>query len=179
MWTPLASIKTFWVYALHIVLGMCLVDYPWYTQAHRSHWCAEWSAIATWIPGPCHRSCQSTSGISRGRGLARASPSKFLQVMLDLLLSSSFYALPGAFLRDPPFSHWLHDDVTPLPANALPPLGEPTYHSGSCQAVYLCMHYKSGWITASFISPPASEGKTSPVHWVVAHQTLRTTFHTS
>ena len=84
--------------------------------------------------------------------------------MLDRLLSSSFYSLPGAFLRDPPFSYWLHDDVTPLPADAPPPPGEPTYHGGSCQAVVLHMRYKSRWITVSFISPPASEGKTSPVH---------------
>ena len=104
---------------------------------------------------------------------------EILQVMLDRLLNSSFYAPPGAFLRDPLFSHWLHDDVTPLPANALPPPGEPTYHGGSHQAVVLRMRYKSGRITVSFISPPASEGKMSPVHCVVAHQTLHTTFHAS
>ena len=81
--------------------------------------------------------------------------------MLDRLLSSSFYAPPGAFLRDPHFSHWSHDDVTPLPANAPPPPGEPTYHGDSHQAVVLRMRYKSGQITASFISLPTFEGKTS------------------
>ena len=95
--------------------------------------------------------------------------------MLDRLLSSSFYAPPGAFLSDSPFFH----DVTPLPANAPPPPGEPTYHGGSRQAVVLRMRYKSGRITASFISPPASEGKTSPFHCIVAHQTLHATFQAS
>ena len=57
-----------------------------------------------------------------------------------------------------PFFHY---DITPLPANAPPPPGESTYHGDSRQAVVLRMHYKSGRITASFISLPAFEGKTS------------------
>ena len=57
-----------------------------------------------------------------------------------------------------PFFHY---DVTPLPADALPPPGEPTYHANSRQAVVLRMHYKFGQIAASFISPPAFKGKTS------------------
>ena len=52
-------------------------------------------------------------------------------------------------------------DVTPLPADALPPPGELTNHGDSRQAVVLRMRYKSGPITASFISPPAFKGKTS------------------
>ena len=73
----------------------------------------------------------------------------------------------------------LFHDVTPLPADAPPPPCEPTYHGGSHQAVILCMCYKSGRITVSFISLPASEGKTSPFHCLVAHQTLHATFHVS
>ena len=67
----------------------------------------------------------------------------------------------GAFLRDSDLSHWSHDDVTSLPADAPPLPGESTYHGHSRQAVVLCMRYKSRQITASFISPPAFEGKTS------------------
>ena len=100
MRTPQSSIETFWVYALRVVLGMCLVDHPWCMQVRRSRLCAERSAIATWIPGLRHRLRQSISCISPGRGLVRASPSEFLQVMLDRLLSSSFYALPWVFPRD-------------------------------------------------------------------------------
>ena len=68
--------------------------------------------------------------------------------MLDRLLTSSFYAPMGAFLRDLPFSHWSDDDVTPLPANAPPPPSESTYHNRSRQAVILHMCYMFGWITA-------------------------------
>ena len=41
-------------------------------------------------------------------------------------------------------------DVTPLPADALPPLSEPANHDDSRQAVVLCMRYKFGPNTASF-----------------------------
>ena len=68
--------------------------------------------------------------------------------MLDRLLSSSFYIPPGVS-SGIPFCHY---DVTQLPTNAPPPSGEPTYHGDSRQAVVLCMRYKSGRITASFIS---------------------------
>ena len=40
-------------------------------------------------------------------------------------------------------------DVTPLPANAPPPLSEPTNHGDSRQAVVLHMRYKFGPNTAS------------------------------
>ena len=60
-----------------------------------------------------------------------------------------------------PFSHWSHDDITPLPADAPPLPGESTYHGHSRQAVILRMRYKSGRITASLISFPTFEGKTS------------------
>ena len=76
------------------------MGHPGCTRACRSHLYAGWLAIAKWILGSHHMSCQSASGISRGRGLACVSPSKFLQVMLHRLLSSSFYAPPGVFLRD-------------------------------------------------------------------------------
>ena len=52
-------------------------------------------------------------------------------------------------------------DVTPLPADAPPPLREPTNHGNSRQAVVLHMRYKCRPNTASFISPPAFEGETS------------------
>ena len=102
------SIETSWVYALHAVLDMCLVGHPWYMRVHRSRLYVGRSAITMWIPGPHHRSCQSVSCISQGRGLVPASPSNFLQVMLDRLLSSSFYALSWAFPKDTllPLVHW-------------------------------------------------------------------------
>ena len=56
---------------------------------------------------------------------------------------------------------FVHYDVTSLPADAPPLPGEPTNHGDSRQAVVLRMRYKSGLITASFISPPAFEGKMS------------------
>ena len=77
--------------------------------------------------------------------------------MLDRLLSSSFYGLLGVSSGIPFF----HYDVTPLPADAPPPSGEPTYHGDSRQAVVLCMCYKFGRIAASFISLPAFKVKTS------------------
>ena len=40
-------------------------------------------------------------------------------------------------------------DVTPLPADAPPPLSEPTNHGDSHQAVVLCMRYKFGPNAAS------------------------------
>ena len=147
-------------------------------RAHRSHLYAGQLAITKWILGSCHRLRRSTSGISQGRGLARVSPSKFLQVMLDRLLTSSFYAPPGAFLRDSHLSHWSHDDITPLPANAPPPPGESTYHGHSHQAVVLRMRYKSGQITASFISPTAFEGKTSPRYSAASYCVFRTPWFT-
>ena len=45
--------------------------------------------------GQHHRSCQNTSGISRGRGVGTCFSIEILLVMLDRLLSSSFYALLG------------------------------------------------------------------------------------
>ena len=60
-------------------------------------------------------------------------------------------------------------DVTPLPADALPPSGEPTYHGDSHQAVILRMHYKSGQITPSFISVSTFEGETSAGHLAASY----------
>ena len=77
--------------------------------------------------------------------------------MLDRLLSSSFISHLGVSSGIPFF----HYDITPLPANALPPSGEPTFHGDSHQAVVLCMRYKSGRITPSFISLLTFEGETS------------------
>ena len=92
---PPPSTETFWVCVPRIGSSMCQVGHPVCTQVGRSHLYAGWSAITKWILGSHHRSCRSTSGISRGRGLTRVSPSKFLQVMLDRLLSYSFYARWG------------------------------------------------------------------------------------
>ena len=97
------SIGTFWVCVPRIGSKMCWVGHPGCTRARRSHLYAGRSAIAKWILVSCHSSRQSASGISRGRGLTHASPSKFLQVMLDRLLSSSFYGPLGGFLGDPLF----------------------------------------------------------------------------
>ena len=157
MRTPPPSTETFWVCVPRVRSSMCQVGHPVCMRACRSHLYAGRSAITKWILGSRHRSCQSTSGISRGRGLTHVSPSKFLQVMLDRLLSSSFYGPLGAFLGN----SFVHYDITPLPANAPPPPSEPTNHGDSHQAVILRMRYKSGPITASFISPLAFEGKTS------------------
>ena len=81
--------------------------------------------------------------------------------MLDRLLTSSFYALPGDFLGDPlfPIGHMMMS-LHFLPM-LLPLPGESTYHSRSRQAVILRMRYKYGRITASFTSLPTFEGKTS------------------
>ena len=71
------------------------------TRARRSHLYAGQSAIAKLILGSRHRSRRSASGISRGRGLTHVLLHRnFLQVMLDRLLSSSFYGPLGAFLRN-------------------------------------------------------------------------------
>ena len=63
-----------------------------------------------------------------------------------------------------PSSYWSNDDVTPLPAKAPPPLGEPTNQGCSRPDAILHMRYVFGQITPSFISLPASEGKTTPVY---------------
>ena len=65
---------------------MCQVGHPVCMRVRRSHLYAGLSAITKWILGSRHRSCQSASSISQGRGLTRVSPSKFLQVVLDQLL---------------------------------------------------------------------------------------------
>ena len=44
---------------------------------------------------------------------------------------------------------FVHYDITPLPADALPPPSEPTNHDNSRQAVVLRMRYKFGPNTAS------------------------------
>ena len=75
MQTLQPSIKTSWVYALRVVLGMGSVGHPWCMRVRRSHLYAGQSAITMWIPEPCHRSRQSASCISHGRGLAPSSPS--------------------------------------------------------------------------------------------------------
>ena len=74
-------------------------------------------------------------------------------------------------------SHWgvssgipfFHYDITPLPADAPPSSGEPTYHGNSHQAVVFCMRYKSGRITPSFISLPTFEGETSAGYLVASY----------
>ena len=87
-----------------------------------------------------------------------------------MFLHRNFCRLCLADYSAPPFiARWgfssgipfVRYDVTPLPANAPPPLSEPTNHGDSRQAVVLHMRYKFRPITASFISPPAFEGKTS------------------
>ena len=63
-----------------------------------------------------------------------------------------------------PSSHWSIGDVTLLPAEAPPPVGEPTNQGCSHPDAILRMHYAFGWIIPSFISLSASEGKTTPVY---------------
>ena len=82
MQTPPPSTETSWVGVPRVGLSTYQVGHPVCMQARRSHLYAGRSAIAKWIPGLHHRSRQSASGISQGRGLTRVSPSKFLQVML-------------------------------------------------------------------------------------------------
>ena len=65
-------------------------------------------------------------------------------------------------------------DITPLPADAPPPPSEPTNHGDSRQAVVLRMRYKSGRITASFISLPTFEGETSAGHLAASYSVFRT-----
>ena len=49
-----------------------------------------------------------------------------------------------------------------FPPEALPHLGEPTNQGPSRPDAILRMRHASEWITPSFISLPAFEGKTSP-----------------
>ena len=98
MRTPPPSTETSWVCVPRVGSSMYQVGHPVCTWARRSHLYAGWSAIAKWILGLRHRSRRSASSISGGRGLTCVSPSKFLQVMLGRLLSSSFYGPLGVFL---------------------------------------------------------------------------------
>ena len=59
-------------------------------------------------------------------------------------------------------SYWSIADITTLPAEAPPHLGEPTNQGCSHPDAILCMRYAFEQITPSFISLPAFEGKTSP-----------------
>ena len=89
---------------------------------------------------------------------------EILQVMLDRLLNSSFYSLLGAFLRDPlfPIGYMMMSLHFLLMLRLLwvsqPIMAVPTKLSSCACAI------NPEQITACFISPTASEGKTSPVH---------------
>ena len=101
MRTPLPSIETFWVYALHIVLVMCLVGHPWCTQVHRTRLYAGQSAITTWIPGHVIGGAEAFL-YSQGRGLVPTSPSYFLQVMLGQFTQLLLLCPPMGFSKGYP-----------------------------------------------------------------------------
>ena len=69
---------------------------------------------------------------------------------------------PVGFSRGYHLSYWSIDDVTLLPAKALPHPGEPTNQCCSQPDAILRMRYVFEQITPSFISLLAFEGKTSP-----------------
>ena len=125
MQTLQPSIKTSWVYALHVMLGMGLVGHAWCMQVHRSCLYAGQSAITTWISLPHHRSHLNASCISHGRGLAPSSPSGslFAGYASPIYSAPPFMPSHGLF-HGMPSSYWSNDDFTPLPAKAPPPLGE-------------------------------------------------------
>ena len=92
-------------------------------------------------------------------------PATCLEAKVPYYLSRGPHATPalsGLCLADysaPPFiGRWgfslgipfVRYDITPLPANTLPPLSEPANHGDSRQAVVLRMRYKFGPNTASF-----------------------------
>ena len=78
--------------------------------------------------------------------------------MLDRLLSSSFYVPPGGFPQGFPFS--IMTSLHFLLMLRLLLVSQPIM-ADSHQAVVLCMRYKSGRITASFISLPTFKEETS------------------
>ena len=164
MRTPQPSIETSWVYALRVVLDMCLVGHPWCTQACRSHLYAGQSAITMWIPGPCHRSCRSISCISQGRGLAPTSPSNFLQVMLDQFTQLLLLCPPmGSSKGYPPPIGPMMTSLHFLLRLCLLWVSQPIRVAPAQMPFCACAMHLDGF-TPSFISLSASEGKTTPVY---------------
>ena len=112
------SIKTSWVYALHVVLNMGLVGHPWCMRVH-----VEVADILGCQPSPHgflshiigHTEALPVYLLEEGR-CQLLHPDDFLQVMLDRFTQLLLLCPPIGFSTGIPSSYWSNDDVTPLPA---------------------------------------------------------------